>query len=90
MTGATRRLDERREAADVGEHRRADLATAAEAEVVVGPLEQFVHHVLGDEPREDPAHALLLKVVQPLLRQARVMCLKAVERSSGQNEQPCR
>jgi len=49
---------ERREAADVGEHHRADLATAAEAEVVVGPLEHVVHHVPGDEPREDPAQAL--------------------------------
>ena len=29
-----------------------------EAEVVVGPLEHVVHHVPGDEPREDPAQAL--------------------------------
>ena len=54
-------LGVRREAADVAEHDRHDLALAAEAQAVVGAREHVVDDRLGHEAREQVAHALALE-----------------------------
>ena len=45
---------------------------AAEAEIVVGPGEDVVDDVLGEEAREDVVNTRALEVVEPLLREPRV------------------
>ena len=54
-------LGVRREAADVGEHHRDDLALAAEAQAVLGAREDVVDDGLGHEAREEVAYALALE-----------------------------
>ena len=49
-----------------------DGADAAEAEVVVRPLEHVVDDVLGKEPAEDVVDSCPLEVVEPFLGQPRV------------------
>ena len=58
--------------AEVGEHHRANGADAAEAQVVVRPLQHVVDDVLGQEPAEDVVDSCPLEIVKPFLGQSRV------------------
>ena len=64
-------LRERREAPEVGEHHGPDGADAAEAEVVVRPLQHVVDDVLGEEPAEDVVDSCPLEVVERVSWSAR-------------------
>ena len=48
------------------------VCTPAEPEIVVGPGEDVVDDMLGQEPREDVVDSGALEVVEPFLRQSRV------------------
>src|SRR6266487_4242235 len=63
---------ESRELSDIGEHHSADTATAAEAKILIRPLQDVIHDVLGHKSGEHPAHPLAFHLVETLLRQCGV------------------
>ena len=73
MTMAAGKLSsKRREISQIAEHHGPVERDSAEPEVVIGPPEDTVDHVLGHEAGEDIAHPLALQIVQPLSCQTAV------------------
>ena len=64
-----RPLGECGELPDVGEHHGADAATAAEAKILIRPLQNIIDDVLGHKPGEHLAHPLAFDLVEALLSQ---------------------